>query len=172
MSATALKINQLHPDMLVGTWLWHISPADRDGVLKLKPVKLKKTDKFSNRLIGTEVLFADGSKNWALIEGIDMDCPEFSRHNRQIYLWINSYEWFHLAQYFDSAEVKSERGEKLLSKKIDKSLESIFPISFDIRHFAKTYSSCLQGTFEINPRWGISRDEQIDILMRELDKAK
>ena len=167
MKTNSIPLDELSPNELGHIWLWEYVPS-KDGRLWVKPIKTNKTKKFSGRIAGCEVTLADGTGNSAFIEGIDIETPEFSRHNRELILWIPKLGWFRLAQYFDSNEIKAIRGDEVLCDALGKSLDEVFPISFDLRDRSSIDSHCLTGTFEHNPSWGLSGAEVMQILVDEL----
>jgi len=162
-----VELHDVSVDELSEVWLYQFVPST-SGEPMVVPVNTKKTDKFSGRLVACEVTFANESKHWALIEGLDLEAPEFSRHNREIRIFVRSHGWFHLAQYFDGEAIKQVRGETVLAEKLGLSLGEIFPIHFDVRNRSKTDSDCLHGFFEVNPKWGLPRAEVMALLVKEL----
>jgi hypothetical protein len=167
MKNSTRPLNSLQPDDVKKNRLWEFVPS-KDGELWVKSIASRKTKKFSGRLVSCQVTFANDSRHWALIEGIDIDTPEFSRHNREIRLFVEGCGWFHLAQYFDNEEIKKYRGESVLSEMMGLSVDEIFPIEFDVRELSSVDSSCLSGTFEVNPGWGLSKADVMALLVQEL----
>lgn len=164
---SAKPLEDVTPEDIELCWLWSFVPS-KDGRLWLKPVKINKTDKFFDRLAGCKVIFADGTSCTAFIAGIDLEVPQFSKHNRELHLWIEGRGWFQLAQYFDSAELKASCGDEVLCELLGKRLDEVFPIAFDLRNRAKSDSPCLSGRFEHNPPWGITRQEVMELLVKEM----
>lgn len=160
-----IRLKDLSPENLNLQQLWTYTPS-KDGALWIKPSKKNRT--LENKLIATNVQFSDGTFHPALIEGIDIEFPEFSKHNRQITIWIPNYGWFQLALYNDSDACKKLYGELVLSKLFNKSVNQIFPIYFDLRNQLNIDDNSLFGYFEHNPSWGITREEAISILVKEL----
>lgn len=166
----AIKLTDLRPADVERAWLWQFVPAGDDGVLRLKPVKAGRTaKKFHARDVGAMVELADGSRMPALIEGISLDVPEFSRHNRQLILWIEDHGWFALAQYFVNDDVQAERGPHVLCGLLKKDVEQVFPIRFDISARSDIPAACLAGAFEPAPAWGLPQEEVMGLLVREID---
>lgn len=168
MNTHPVKLTDLRPIDLQKTWLWTVVASRADGALRLKPETLAKTDKFKGRLIASQVSLADGTKLSALIEGIDPEAPGFSRHNKELYVWVDGHGWFQLAQYFVSEELKAVRGDDVLCRILQKPIQDVFPIHFDVRHRAKTESPCLIGSFEHNPSWGLTQYQVMEILVEEI----
>ncbi|WP_156117495.1 hypothetical protein [Collimonas arenae] len=162
-----MRLRDVTPDDICKNWLWQYVPS-KDGELWVKPIHVKKTDKFSQRLAGCQVTLADGSSMWALIEGINVETPEFSKHNKELIIAIDNYGWFRLAQYFDSRELKEIRGPEILCDLLGKKIDEVFPVEFDLRDRAKVDSSCLRGKFEVDPVWGMAQSDVMMILVREL----
>lgn len=168
MITNEIRLKDLSPDNLNFQQLWVYTPS-KDGELWIKPAK--KNHKLGNKIIPTMVNFNDGTSHSALIEGIDIELPEFSKHNRKITIWIESYGWFALALYNDSEAYKDLCGDLVLSKLCHKTINQIFPIYFDLRKQLKIDDNCLFGYFEHNPTWGITSKEKMKILMNELSKT-
>jgi hypothetical protein len=170
MASKSKRLREIKPKDLEEYWLWRSVPAKSDGELRVRPVKVEKTTKgFSaGSLAATKVKCADGSQYWALIEGIHPDKPEFSKHNRELRLFVDGFGWFQLAQYFDSDEYRHKHGENVLCTLLGKTIEDVFPISFDLSDKSDSGSPCLVGTFEINPAWGLAREEIMNLLVMEL----
>jgi hypothetical protein len=168
MKFAKIKLAALTPDHLEVNWLWQFVPAGSDGDLLLKPVKVRQTQQFTGRLAACKVRLADGSAVWGLIEGLDLATPEFLRHNRELYLWTGASGWFHLAQYFDSNAIKAIQGPEVLCGVLGKPLDQIFPIQFDLSARSTVESTCLHGSFEVEPAWGLSQADVMAVLVREL----
>lgn len=169
MKKTRIEVKDLTPDDLVSNWLYKFVPS-RSGALTVVPVYVKKTAKFAGKMVACKVEFANKSEHWALIEGLDLEVPEFSRHHREIHIFLNDSGWFQLAQYFDGPAIKAIRGEEVLARKMGLSLSEIFPIHFDVRDRSNINSDCLRGDFEINPTWGRSLAEIMSLLVEEISK--
>ncbi|MCX7112818.1 MAG: hypothetical protein NTX45_22405 [Proteobacteria bacterium] len=170
MNIDGIPLEDLRPDDFSEFWLFEYIPS-KDGRLWVKPVKAKKIKKFTGRIVASKVILADNSYCSALILGINIETPEFSRHNRELILWIPKLGWFRLAQYFDSNEIKAIRGDDVLCDALEKSLDQVFPISFDLRDRSSIDSPCLTGTFEHDPSWGLSGAEVMQILVDELSQS-
>lgn len=167
MKTNSIPLDELKPEELNVVWLWEYTPS-KDGRLWVKPIKTTKTKKFSGRIAACEVVFADGSRHTAMIEGIDIETPEFSKHHRELILWISTHGWFRLAQYYCNDDVKAICGDEVLCKIVNKSLNEVFPIKFDLRDRSSIDSTCLSGAFEHNPSWGLSGADVMKILVEEL----
>ncbi len=161
------SLENITPVMISDWWLWKWYPS-KDGKPWLQSKKAGKSTKYSNCLVWTQVLLADGTEHAALIWGIDLDAPEFSKHNRELYLWINSYGWFQLAQYWDNEAIKNIRWNEVLCGLLNKSLDSIFPIYFNLQNIMHADSPCLTGFFEHHPIWAKSESEIMEILVHSL----
>ena len=167
MKTNSIPLDELNPNELGHIWLLEYVPS-KDGRLWVKPIKTNETKKFSGRIAGCEVTLADGTQNSAFIEGIDIETPKFSKHHRTLILWIPASGWFQLAKYYSNDELKAICGDEVLCNVLGKSLDEVFPISFDLRDRSSIDSPCLTGTFEHNPSWGLSGAEVMQILVDEL----
>lgn len=171
MSVNSIRLSELTPDVLHKDWLWQFTPS-KDGELWIKPTRLKTSKKFESRLVGCAVTMADGTKADALLEGIDLEVPNFSKHNRALIIWIDGYGWFSLCHYYSSDALQNECGPNVLCQLLGKAISDVYPIQFDIRSRSPVESPALSGAFEISPSWGLALPEVMEILVKESGSGK
>lgn len=124
-AAAAVPLETLAPQDVRRNWLWQYVPSI-DGRLWVKPLGQAKIRRFAARLAGTSVELADGSRHVALIDSLSLDTPEFCKHWRELLLWVDGFGWFRLARYNDSAELRRERGDAVLARRLGRPLKG-FP---------------------------------------------
>jgi hypothetical protein len=153
----AISINTINKEILLEYPLWGYIPS-RDGSLWLKPVK--SLTNLKNRMVTADITFNNGIKNIGLVEFLRLDSPNWSKHNRILWLFIKNTKWFRLTRYYDY-EYNDEQGPEALANQLELNVEDIFPIHFDAQKYLKKESEVLKGYFEIKPSWGVSHDEAI-----------
>lgn len=167
MTDAKFRLNDLTLDAVMKNWLWKYVPSE-DEDLWVKPVRSNKASKLAGRLVADQVILADGTSMIALLDGIDPEVPQFSKHNRELIIWIDGYGWFRLARYFDNEDAKHDRGDNVLCNLLKKPIHDVFPIKFDIKNRSSIDSPCLEGAFEHDPDWGLTQREVMGILVREI----
>lgn len=132
----------------------------RGGDTSIEPVRKMPCTTLIGRIVGTRVELADGTFAWALLGNIDTDKPEFSKHFMTLSM-ESCGNWFHLARYHDYDY--SVRGPEKLSEWLNKPLEHIFPISYDIQHVFNRESIALKGKIDKEPKEKLTRAEIISM---------
>lgn len=168
MKAVNIILSDLVEADLSRSVLWKYLPS-RGGRLLVRAVKAKKNESLKGYLISGQFRLTNGLLFWGLLDGIDLELPRHSLHNRGLRLLLPDGGWFELANYNDSDDVKLIRGPDALASKIGLNVDEVFPVSFDFRVRADCDSPLLFGTFEPNPEWGLTRSEVMEILVNELD---
>lgn len=128
------------------------------GDLAIEPVKKIPCTTLNGRIVGTQVELADGTMVWALLGNINTENPAFSKHFITVSIESRG-DWFHLARYHDFDY--DERGPAKLSEWLNKPLEQVFPIAYDIRHAFNGESVALKGKIEREPSGKLTRAEII-----------
>jgi len=152
---TARKIETLTVDDLMEHPVWRYRGTEGTAV---EPVSRVPCTNLDGKHVGTQVALADGTTVWALLGNIDTTNPEFSKHFLTISVERNG-KWFHLARYHDF-DYKS-RGPVQLSRFLRKTVDEIFPITFDVRSIFKGESPALRGQIEKEPSERLTREEII-----------
>jgi hypothetical protein len=167
MKKASFILNCLDESELIRNSLWRYVPARDDGQLRVRPIQRSRVGMFQGVLISGKVSFSGGLSFWGMLDGISLDSPRFSFHNKVLRLMLHNCEWFELAKYNDPEAIKASRGPAVLSEKLGLSLNEIFPISFDFRRQAQCENSLFVGSFEVSPSWGLTRSEVIDLIFIE-----
>jgi len=128
----------------------------------ITPVKKTPCKNLTGRIVGTEVVLADGTRVWALIGNIDPENTQLTEHFITISILSNN-KWFHLSRYHDYDY--KDNGPEKLSEFLKKSIEDIFPISYDIRTILKAESSAAYGKIQKEPNKKLSREEIIALAV-------
>jgi hypothetical protein len=140
--------------------VWQFITDDEQGEMALKPVKKMPTKNLDGKVVGCQVLFANGSSHTAMLANIDVDNPK--RTEQFITLIVEKGgQWFHLARYFDHDFKK--HGPDGLCGFMGLKADEVFPVSYDIRKFSGGKSAALLGTFTEIPRVTMARQERMDL---------
>ena len=132
----------------------------------VRPVDTLPVDDLDDKIVGTEVVFANGRRSWAIIAGVDVDDPRKTEHFVGISLERDG-RWFPVANYaaFDYEEQSPERAAEFLGLRVDE----VFPISYDLRKFALGESASLVGQIPKEPRERLSLEERFALMFPESD---
>lgn len=152
---TKKTIDSLSVSDIQATPVWKFC---RGGEMAIEPVTKIPCMTLNGRIVGTQVELADGTLVWALLGNIDTENPAFSKHFMTLSIESGG-SWFHLARYHD--DDYDERGPAKLSKWLNKPLDQVFPIAYDIRHVFKGESVTLKGKIEKEPSGQLTRAEII-----------
>ena len=126
--------------------------------MTIAPEKKLPCTSLDGRIVGTQVELADRTMVWAFLGNIDTANPAFSEHFLTLSIDVDG-NWFHLARYHDIDY--SRNGPSALSKRLGKSIDEVFPITYDIGRVFNGESDALKGKIEKEPRNRLTRDEII-----------
>ena len=138
--------------------VWQFVGNDLPNETYVRPVTRIPVGKLMGKIVGTQVLLANGARVWALIANIQPDNPRFTEHFVNLSFERNS-QWFHLARYHDFDYV--EHGPGALAEFLGLRVEDVFPVSYDIRPYASGDPSALAGKVWKDPQERLSRAEII-----------
>jgi hypothetical protein len=155
------KLKNLTPAQLEFQQVWKIVPAGRDGELCVSPEKAIRPRSLKNRIVATKVQLANGLCLWALLENIDIDLPEFTKHSMVCYFYLKN-KWWRLARYHDVDAMKHSPQE--LARRLGNKIEEVFPISYDVRALCSVDSSALAGLIFAEPETRLTLKEIINLL--------
>ena len=118
----------------------------------------------NGKLIGTEVILANGQRVWALIGNVHPSKPRITEHFLTISL-VRDGHWFHLARYHDIDAVS--RGPTALAAFLKLPIDDVFPIAYDVRRFGKGDPATLSGHIPKKPRERLSRKKVISLILED-----
>jgi len=95
-----------------------------------------------------------------LIESLRLDSPNWSKHNRRAWIFMEKGKWFRLTEYFHYSE-NDNHGPEAFANILNKKMEEVFPIYFDAQRHLEKNSEILTGYFEVHPTWGVSLEEAV-----------
>jgi hypothetical protein len=142
---------QAHP-------VWEWLNDDEIGERLMQPVEELPVDTLDNRLIGAQVLLANGLRKWALIGGFEVNNPRATQH--VLGLSINhSGKWFELARYFDVG-FSSHHGPEALARFLGLHVDDIFPITVDVRRYVRGDPAELIAIVQKEPQEKLTFEER------------
>jgi len=156
-SVLSLQVSDLemHP-------VWQFVTDDEGDETAVRPVKRLPVSSLLNRIVGTRVRLANGSSVWAIIGNLDI---KNARKNEQFLLLSigRNGEWFQLERYFDFKY--REHGPEALARFLELSLDEVFPVSYDVRKYAKGEANALAGTVPRKPRVRLTKAELVALAV-------
>jgi hypothetical protein len=162
MNATVKRVDALSSADLELNPVWQYVNRDEAGEILVRPVKQVPVSSVSGKLIGTRVRLANGTEPWALIGNVSDNNPRMTEHFVTMSIERDG-KWFHLARYHDMDY--AERGPNALAQFLGLSVDDLFPITFDLRRYAKGDDAALTGTVRKEPREKLSRAELIGMAV-------
>jgi hypothetical protein len=129
----------------------------------MRPVMKLPVNDLGNRIIGTEVRFANGSVLWGAMSNVDTQDTDRMRE----FLSLSIYKgvWYHLARYFDP---DSERnGPFGLAKFLGLKVSDIFPIAYDLRSACSGNPNCLAGVIPAKPEIQLDADKRFQLMTED-----
>jgi hypothetical protein len=143
--------------------VWEYTNEDEKlGEMAVQPVKKTPVNSLRGRIVGTQVLLANGTKVWASFGNVNARDPRLTQH----FLVLSVFKgkgWFTMARYHDFDNI--ERGPKALAAFLGIQLDEVFPISYDISRFCIGESSVLVGRIEKEPREKLSSAQLIALAV-------
>ena len=112
----------------------------------------------TGKVVGTQVTLANGQHAWALIGNIDATNARLTEHFLTLSIERGGC-WFTLARYHDFGY--TENGPDALAHFLVLPVDAVFPISYDVRQYAKGDAATLSGQIRKEPRERLSRAEII-----------
>jgi len=152
-------VGELTVEDLLAHPVWQFTNNEDTTV---RPVKRIPVASLAGRILGTEVVLANRTKVWASFGNIAEHSPQRTAH-----FLAASFErdgrWFHLARYHDVDYEK--RGPEQLAAFLGLPVDDVFPISYDVRKFAKGDPLALCGVIPKEPQERLTEDELIALAI-------
>jgi hypothetical protein len=158
----AVQLTSLEPTELcrVGVWEFISDDTARDETL-CEPVTSIPASSLAGRVVALIVQLADGSAVPALLGNVDLRNPRLCRLFLTAALWLSSGRWFKLARHFDYNY--EQNGPGALAIALNRSIDRVFPIAYDLSRFAIGNTRCILGTISAEPLERITRAEAIKL---------
>ena len=106
--------------------------------------------------MAARVRLASGDYVWSLLGNVDPDSARRTEHFLTLAI-ERTGSWFQLARYHDADY--AERGPEALARFLDRPLQEVFPIEYNIRRFVKSWSPALAGLVHAEPRERLTQAE-------------
>jgi hypothetical protein len=157
-SVLSLRVSDLekHP-------VWQFVNEDEGDETAVRPVNRLPVSSLMNRIVGTQVQLAEGSSVWAIIGNLDTENARMNEHFVVLSIERKG-KWFQLERYFDLKH--REHGSKALARFLRLPVDKVFPISYDVRKYAKGEANALAGTVLKKPRVRLTRAELTALAVR------
>ena len=126
------------------------------GETMVQPVEKLPVETLDNRLVGTQVHFANGSRVWALIGNFDVTNPRATQHFLTLSIERGG-KWLYLARYHDIGF--PAEGPEDLARFLGLHVDDVFPISVDVRRYVRGDPKALTAIVLKEPRERLTREE-------------
>ena len=158
-SVLSLQVSDLekHP-----VWQFVTDEGDETAA---RPVNRLPVSSLMSRIVGTRVRLAKGSSVWAIIGNLDTKNAQKNEHFVLLSIERKG-KWFQLERYFDSKY--REHGPEALARFLGLSVDEVFPISYDVRKYAKGEANALAGTVPRKPRVRLTKAELVALAVPEM----
>jgi hypothetical protein len=164
-ASNRIRVGQIRPENFENFPIWRFCGSDSDGEPMVAPLKSSRVRSLRSRVLGSQAMFANGELHWAILANFDIEREKVTEHFVILSVWTGT-NWFHLARYFDPWF--DTHGPPCFAQAIDKPIDDIFPIRYDIsEHVPK---SCRHASGEIQKSHPspISNEERMDLLFAHL----
>lgn len=157
-SILSLKVSDLekHP-------VWQFVKDDEGDETAVRPVNRLPVSSLMGRIVGTRVRLANGSSVCAIIGNLDTKNAQMNEHFVLLSLERRG-KWFQLERYFDFKY--REHGPEALARFLGLSVDAVFPISYDVRKYAKGEANALAGTVLRKPGVRLTRAKLTALAVR------
>jgi hypothetical protein len=134
----------------------------------VRPVPKLPVSTLANRVVGTKVHLADGQLVWALLGCVDERSARSTQQFLHLRIW-RAGRAFDLARYHDLDYAR--HGPKALARFLGMPIDCVFPISYDLRAYARGKGAALRGTVLKEPRERLNDDELMELALAETPKV-
>ncbi len=153
------KISELTVADLKRQPVWRFVSVSSTEVV---PVETLPPRSFESLVIGAEVQLADESWVWALLQNFSLSGAAVNDHFLNLTFDIQG-SWFVLARYHDPW-IESH-GPQKLAQLLNRNLEQIFPIRFDLRKTLKSLDSAFVSEVKMEPDVELTRDQVMQYVL-------
>ncbi len=141
---------QAHP-----VWEW-LNDDEIDDMM-MQPVEQLPVESLDNRLVGTQVCLASGSRVWALIGNFDVTNPRATQHFLTLSIEHDG-KWFYLARYHDIGF--ADEGPEALARVLGLQIDNVFPITVDVRRYVRGDPALLTAIVLKEPQEKLTDEER------------
>jgi len=158
----AIRIEALTESDLQQNAVWAYTTGDKVGNIFVRPLKTTPVSNLDGKVVGAQILLANGKKVWSLIGNIDLQHPVLTYHFITLSV-LRKGKWFVLARYHDFDY--KQRGPHQLATFLGLKVNDVFPIKYDISAYAKGDHRSLAGIVEKEPKHTLTRAEIIALAV-------
>lgn len=142
--------------------VWRFASNRQSGETALVPIRKLPCKNLNGKVVGVQVEVADGTRVWGIVGNFDPGNPRMNQHFVTISIESNG-RWFHLARYHDY-DFK-ERGPAALAAFLERDVDSVFPLTFDLSGAVQGDHESLRGMIHKEPKERLTRSEIIAIAV-------
>ncbi len=156
-------VTQLTLDDFRTNPVWEFTNADEHiDETVVRPVRSIPVKSLDGRIVGVPVTLANGRQRWAMIGNVSVGDPRLTAHWLTLSIFGRG-RWFPLARYFDIH--RRTHGPRALAKSLGLPLSAVFPIAYNITHYAKGDPGALAGVIESEPSERLTRAQIIALAV-------
>ena len=162
MNTTAKDISLLIVSDFERNPIWEFSDRDEDGEMLVRPVGGLPVTSLDHRVVGVQVVLANGQSIWALLANIDLRNPRATKH----FLGLSAYKnghWIALARYHDVDY--SRNGPQAFADSLGLTTNDVFPIAYDVSPYALGDADAVKGVITDVPVEKLSDAQLIDLAL-------
>lgn len=165
-NSNAKSVDALRAEDFQTSPVWRFSPGgevDGDETFVL-PVKRTPVSDLGGKIVGTQVVLANGLSVWAMIGNVKANNSRMTEHFLSLSLEREGH-WFHVARYFDFYfEARCpEEAARFLGMHVD----DVFPVVYDIRKWVKGDAAALAGKVLKDPPERLELEELMALSLVE-----
>ena len=114
--------------------VWEYLNDDEIGETMVQPVEKLPVESLDDRLVGSQVRLANGSRVWALIGNFNVTNPRDTQHFLTLSIEQGG-KWFYLARYHDVGF--PAEGPEALARFLGLHVDDVFPLTVDVRRYVR-----------------------------------
>ena len=124
MRAKSKPVESLQVSDLQASPVWRYTNREPGTETMVRPVTGLPVADLAGKVVGTEVVFANGRRPWAQIGNVDAENPRLTEHVVTVSIERDG-RWFTLARFHDFDY--PERGPEALARFLSLSIDEVFP---------------------------------------------
>lgn len=132
----------------------------------VSPVKSLPVSDLANRVVGTHAHMACGSPIFCLLGSVSLRDPKRTQQFIGLTVFRDDGERFHLARYFDVDY--ADQGPEALAEFLGRTVEEVFPISYDMGSVARGHNEVTKGLIPAEPLTRLTGKERMELVIQEL----
>ena len=142
--------------------VWEFVNDDDTEETAVRPVRRLPARNLDQRVVGTQVTLANGTKVWAIIGNVETSDARITEQFLTLTI-ERAGQWFELARYHD-VDYK-QHGPIQLAEFLGLGIDDIFPVSYDLRAYSEGVADALLGVVRKEPRERLNRDELLALAV-------